>query len=203
MLELHDSAGAVIATNDNWGDSPQKDEISAAGLAPTNSLEAAILITLDPGSYTVILRGQNNSTGIGLVELYDISEVPNTTLRNLSARGLVGTGDDALIGGLIVAGVAPQNVILRAIGPDLASGGVSGSLADPTLELHDGNGVLLQSNDNWRSDQEAEIIATGLAPADDLDAAIVDTLAPGSYTTIVRGAAGSSGIALVESYALF
>ena len=98
-LELEDSSGAVIATNDNWGDSPQKDDISAAGLAPTDSLESAVLITLDPGSYTVILRGKDDSTGIGLVELYDISEVPNTTLRNLSARGFVGTGDDALIGG--------------------------------------------------------------------------------------------------------
>jgi len=202
-LELENSSGAVIAANDNWGDSPQKDDISAAGLAPADSLESAVLVNLDPGSYTVILRGQGDSTGIGLVELYDISEVPNTTLRNLSARGFVGTGDDVLIGGLIVAGIASQNVILRAIGPDLASSGVSGSLANPTLELYDSNGVLLQSNDNWRSDQQAEIIATGVVPADDLDAAIVDTLAPGSYTTIVRGAAGSSGIALVETYALF
>ena len=119
VLELHDSSGAIISTNDNWGDSPQKDDISAAGLAPTDPRESAILTTLDAGTYTVILRGTNNLTGIGLVELYDISGVPNTTLRNLSARGFVGTGDDALIGGLIVAGVASQNVILRAIGPDL------------------------------------------------------------------------------------
>jgi hypothetical protein len=203
VLELENSSGAVIAANDNWGDSLQKDDISAGGLAPADSLESAVLVNLDPGNYTVILRGQGDSTGIGLVELYDISEVPNTTLRNLSARGFVGTGDDVLIGGLIVAGVASQNVILRAIGPDLASSGVSGSLANPTLELYESNGVLLQSNDNWRSDQETEIIATGVVPADDLDAAIVDTLAPGSYTTIVRGAAGSSGIALVETYALF
>jgi outer membrane protein assembly factor BamB len=203
VLELEDSSGAVIATNDNWGDSPEVGDILAAGLAPSDSLESAVLVTLDPGSYTVILHGEDDSTGIGLFELYDISETPNTTLRNLSARGFVGTGDDALIGGLIVTGVASQNVILRAIGPDLASKGVSGSLANPTLELHDGNGILIQSNDNWRSDQEAEIMATGLEPADDLDAAIVDTLAPGSYTAIVRGVGGSSGIALVETYALF
>ena len=152
----------MISTNDNWGDSPQKDEISAAGLAPTDSRESAILVTLDPGTYTVILHGARQFDRNRACELYDISEVPNTTLRNLSARGFVGTGDDALIGGLIIAGIASQNVILRAIGPDLASSGVSGSLANPTLELHDSNGVLLQSNDDWRSDQEAEIIATGL-----------------------------------------
>ena len=203
VLELHDSAGAIIATNDNWDDSPQKDDISAAGLAPTDPRESAILTTLDAGSYTAIVRGANNLTGIGLVELYDISGVPNTTLRNLSARGFVGTGDDALIGGLIVAGVASQRVILRAIGPDLASNGVSGSLANPTLELYDNNGVLLASNDDWRSDQETEIIATGLQPGNDLDAAIVETLAPGNYTMVVHGTDGSSGIALVESYALF
>jgi outer membrane protein assembly factor BamB len=205
VLDLYNSAGALIATNDNWGDSSAKDEIAAVGLAPTDPRESAILPTLNPGSYTAILRGVENSTGIGLLEIYDITGVtgaPISTLPNLSSRGFVGTGDDVLIGGLIVAGVASQNVILRAIGPDLASRGVNGSLMDPVIELHDVNGVLLASNDNWRSDQEAEIIATGLQPADDRDAAIVRTLPPGSYTTIVYGAANSTGVALVETYAL-
>ena len=206
VLDLYNSAGALIATNDNWGDSPAKNEILALGLAPTDSRESAILVTLNPGSYTAIVRGAEDSTGIGLVELYDVTGItgaPISTLPNLSARGLVGTGDDALIGGLIVGGIASQNVILRAIGPDLASSGVSGSLANPTLELHDSNGVLLAYNDDWRSDQEAEIIATGVPPENDLDAAIVSVLPPGSYTAIVHGASNGTGVALVETYALY
>ncbi len=206
VLDLYNSAGALIATNDNWGDSAAKSEISALGLAPTDARESAILVTLSPGSYSAIVRGAGDSTGIGLVELYDVTAVtgaPISTLPNLSARGFVGTGDDALIGGLIVGGIASQNVILRAIGPDLASSGVSGSLANPTLELHDGNGVLLAYNDDWRNDQETEIIATGLQPGSDLDAAIVEMLPPGSYTTVVRGASDATGTALVETYTLY
>jgi len=201
VLELRDNAGAAISTNDNWGDSPQASEISAAGLAPKDSRESAILMTLNPGTYTAIVRGVNNSTGLGLVEIYDLS-APNSTLANLSSRGFVGTGDDVLIGGLIIVGVAPQSVILRAIGPDLASKGIGGSLSDPTLELHDANGAVLAFNDNWRSNQEAEISASGLAPGNDKDAAILRTLPAANYTAIVRGAAGSTGIALVEAYAL-
>jgi outer membrane protein assembly factor BamB len=202
VLELRDSTGAVVATNDNWADDPQSGEISAIGLAPTDPRESAMLVTLNSDTYTVILHGISDSTGIGLVELYDISEAPNATLANLSWRGFVGSGDDALIAGMIVTGIAPQNIIIRAIGPDLASNGVSADLADPSLELHDGNGAVLASNDNWRTDQEAEIIATGLQPASDLDAAIVTALPAGNYTAIVRGTGNSTGVALFESYAL-
>jgi hypothetical protein len=201
VLELHDNAGTVISMNNNWGDSPQATEISAAGLAPNDSRESAILMTLNPGTYTAVVRGVSSSTGVGLVEIYDLS-APNSTLVNLSSRGVVGTGDDVLIGGLIVVGVAPQNVILRAIGPDLAASGIGGSLSDPTLELRDANGAVLAFNDNWRTNQEAEISATGLAPSNDKDAAILRTLPAANYTAIVRGAAGSTGVALVEAYAL-
>ncbi len=155
VLELYDHSGTIIMTNDNWGDSPQKSEIVAAQLAPTNSAESAILSTLDPGSYTVIVRGVSNSTGVGLVELYDISAAQDSTLANLSSRGFVGTGDDVLIGGVIAVGVAPQRVIVRAIGPDLSASGVAGALPDPVLELHDSNGVLIAVNDNWRTDQQS------------------------------------------------
>ncbi len=202
ILELHDSSGNILATNDNWGDSAQATEIQASGVAPTNNKESAILTTLNPGTYTAIVRGVADSTGLGLVDFYDVSAKPNSTLANISSRGVVGTGDGVLIGGFIVLGVAPQRVIVRAIGPDLTNVGVPGALADPVLELHDGNGALLVSNDEWRSSQEAEIVASGLQPQDDHDAAIIRTLPASNYTVIVRGAGNSTGIALVEAYAL-
>lgn len=202
FLELRDSRGTIITTNDDWGKSAQKDAISATGLAPQDARESAILMSLNPGTYTAIVRGVGNTTGLGLVEIYDLSPAPNSTLANLSSRGFVGIGDDALIGGIIVLGVAPQTVILRAIGPDLADSGVAGSLADPTIELHNANGGLLASNDNWRSNQETEILATDVAPHDDRDAAILRALPAGNYTAVVRGAGNSTGVALVEAYAL-
>jgi outer membrane protein assembly factor BamB len=200
MLELYDGTGHLITNNDNWQASPQQAEISGSGVAPNDSHEAAILQTLNPGTYSAILRGTNSSTGIGLVDFYDVSEKPNSTLANISSRGFVGTGDNVLIGGVIVLGVAPQKVVVRAIGPDLTD--VHGALANPVLELHDSDGAVLATNDNWRSDQEAEISASGLAPANDLDAAIVRTLPAAKYTAIVRGSGSSTGVALVEAYAL-
>ncbi len=151
--------------------------------------------------YTAIVRGVNNGTGIGVVEAYDLDRTVDSKLANISTRGFVQTGDNVLIGGFIVVGQDPLQVIVRALGPSL---NVSGKLADPTLELRDGNGVLIRSNDNWRSDQQAEIIATGIPPANDLESAIVETLpANGAlYTAIVRGVNGTTGVAVVEVYAL-
>ena len=133
------------------------------------------------------------------MEAYDLDQTVDSKLANISTRGLVQTGDNVLIGGLIVLGQDPLRVIVRAIGPSLP---VSGALADPTLELRDGNGGLLASNDNWRSDQEAEIIATTVQPPNDLESAIVRNLPPGTYTAIVRGVNNSTGIATVEAYGL-
>jgi hypothetical protein len=133
------------------------------------------------------------------VEAYDLDRTVNSKLANISTRGLVQTGDNVMIGGMIVLGQTPLRVIVRAIGPSLP---VSGALGDPTLELRDGNGALLAANDNWRSDQEAEIIATTIPPSNDLESAIVRNLAPGTYTAIVRGANDTTGIAVVEAYAL-
>lgn len=202
VLELHDKNGALIASNDDWATDPNASEVQAAGLAPSNSHEAALARTLAPDFYTVIVRGANNTTGIGLAEVYDLSQPPTSTVANISSRGFVGTGDDVLIGGIIVTGLAPQSVLFRAIGPDLASAGVANALADPMLELHDVNGTLIASNDSWKSNQQAQIQTTGLAPGDDRDAAILLTLAPGDYTAIVRGSGGTTGVALVEAYAL-
>jgi hypothetical protein len=201
-LELHDATGQVVISNDNWGNGAQANDIRASGVAPTDPRESAILQTLNPGAYTAILRGVNNSTGIGLVDFYDISAKYNSTLADISSRGVVGTGDNALIGGFIVQGVAAQRVIIRAIGPDLAQAGVAGALSDPVLELHDKNGAIVATNDNWSSDHKAEIEATGLAPQDERDAAIVATLPSSNYTAVIRGAANATGVALVEAYAL-
>jgi hypothetical protein len=198
-LELHDDAGTLIAINDNWTDSINRQEIIDSTIPPTNDLESAILGTFDPGAYTAIVSGVSNTTGIALVEAYDLGSGVDSKLANISTRGLVQTGDNVLIGGFILLGPNAQQVIVRAIGPSLP---VAGKLADPTLDLYDANGVLLASNDNWRDTQEAEILATMIPPPDDAEAAIVQTLAPAAYTAIVRGKNGTSGVALVEVYAL-
>ena len=202
-LELHNGAGALISFNDNWGDAPNKQQIIDAHLAPPNAAEPAILATLDPGNYTAIVRGANNTTGVALVEGYDIDAGTSSQLGNISTRGLVQTGDKVMIAGVIVGGSGSQKMIVRALGPTLLSKfGVANALANPTLELRDINGNLIQSNDNWRSTQQAEIIATGLAPPNDAESAIVATLAPSNYTMIVRGVNSTTGVALVEVYRL-
>jgi hypothetical protein len=200
ILELRDSSGGLIRSNDNWR-SDQEAEIIATTIPPSNDLESAIVATLPANNarYTAIVRGANDGTGIGVVEAYDLDGTVDSKLANISTRGLVQTGDNILIGGLIVLGQDPLRVIVRAIGPSLP---VSGALGDPTLELHDGNGALLASNDNWRSDQEAEIIATTVPPTNDLESAIVRNLTPGNYTAIVRGVNNATGVALVEAYGL-
>jgi hypothetical protein len=202
VLELHGPAGFATLTNDNWR-SDQEAEIIATGIPPTNDLESAIVATLpaNGAGYTAIVRGVNNGTGIGLVEAYDLDNTVDSKLANISTRGLVQTGDNVLIAGTIIQGPTTQQVLVRAIGPSLD---LPGKLADPTLELHDGNGALIAANDNWRSDQEAAIIATGIPPTNDLESAIVETLPANgaSYTAIVRGVNGTTGVALVEIYAL-
>jgi hypothetical protein len=200
ILELHGPGKFSTITNDNWR-SDQEAAIIATGIPPSNDLESAIVVSLpaNNSAYTAIVAGVNNGTGIGVVEAYDLDRTVDSKLANISTRGLVQTGDNVLIGGLIVLGQNPLSVIVRAIGPSLP---VSGALPDPTLELHDSNGVVIAFNDNWRSDQEAEIIATGIPPSNDQESAIVRDLSPGSYTAIVRGVNNTTGIAVVEAYDL-
>ena len=199
VLELHDASEAVIKTNDDWQTNTNEQEIVDTGLAPTDPLESALLVTLDPGAYTAIVSGANNGTGIGLVEAYDLDRTTDARLANISTRGFVQTGDNVMIGGFIILGSEDEYVIVRAIGPSLP---LAGTLADPLLELHNADGSILATNDNWRDTQEAEIEATGLAPTNDAESAIVSTLAPGNYTAIVRGAGDTTGVALVEAYGL-
>jgi uncharacterized protein GlcG (DUF336 family) len=201
-LELHDQTGAVIAANDNWKDS-QRNEIEASGIPPTRDEESAIVRTLAPGSYTAMAGGKNGGTGIALVEVYDLSPTSDSTLGNISTRGAVGPQSDVMIGGFIIGGTSGNTrVLVRSVGPSLASAGISNAMADPTLDLRDSNGTLIVANDNWRDGPEAEIEATKLAPSDDREAAIVTTLPSGPYTAIIREKNGGSGIGLFEVYNL-
>jgi hypothetical protein len=218
-LELHDVTGALIASNDNWRHtiiggiitSDQTADIRTSGHAPEDGRESAIIADLPPGNYTAIVRGVNDTTGIALVEVYDLSPEADSTLTNLSTRSFVQTGDNVMIGGFIVEGTQPKKVILRAIGPELGQFGVPNLLSDPTLELYDSTGALIASNDNWMHtiiggiitrDQRAEIQSSGYAPTDPRESAIIADLPPGNYTAIVRGVNNTTGVGLVEAYDL-
>jgi len=194
----------LLLSNDNWRDNAvSAAQLQAGGLAPQSDLESALVTTLSPGSYTAIMNGKNGAMGTGLVEVYDLDSAGDTRLANISTRGLVQTGDDVLIGGFILGGNGNQTqVLVRAIGPSLALFGLGNSLANPSLELRDSNGVLLQSDNDWKDTQQAAIEATGIAPSDDLEAAIVATLPPGAYTAIAAGEGGTRGIGLIEIYNL-
>jgi hypothetical protein len=204
-LELHDGSGTTLATNDNWKTKPdgssQQAEIEATGIPPTNDLESALVTTLpaNNGAYTAILRGKNDTIGIGVVEAYDLDTAVNSKLANISTRGLVETGNDVLIAGFIT-GNGVTRVIIRAIGPTLGNAGVPNPLLDPTLELFNGSGTSMAMNDDWRMTQEAEIEATGIPPTDNRESAIVASLPPGAYTAVVRGKNDTTGIAVVEVY---
>ena len=199
QLELFDSTGALVRANDNWQEAANRQEIIDSTLAPSADLESAVLLTLAPGAYTAVVRGVDGGVGVSLVELYDLDPTAASKLANISTRGSVQTGDNVMIAGTIVAGVESQKVLVRALGPSLP---VGGSLGDPSLELFDGNGVLLAANNNWQDTQRAEIEATTIPPPNDLEAAIVTGLPPAAYTAVVRGVGDSSGVALVEVYAL-
>jgi hypothetical protein len=200
LLDLHDARGATIASNDNWTDSPDHDAIVASGVSPTNPAESAIVATLKPGNTTAVVSGVNGTTGIGLVEIYDMGSTTDTRLVNISTRGFVQTGDNLLIAGVIITGDGPLRILFRALGPSLGGAGISNFLPDPTLELHDRNGTVIDSNNNWRSDHEAEIMATTLPPPSEAESAIVRSLSPGNYTAILRGVGNTTGVALVEAY---
>jgi hypothetical protein len=199
VLQVLDSKGAVVAQNDNWN--VTGEQIASYGLAPNDSREAALVVSLLPGAYSAIVSGQGNSGGVALFELYDLSANFGRA-ANISTRSQVGTGDQVMIGGFIIGGTTGSKVMVRAIGPSLTARGVADALKNPSLDLYDRNGILIGSNDSWRSNQEADIIASTLAPTDDRESAIIATLVPGAYSAIVSGANGSSGVALVEVYAL-
>jgi hypothetical protein len=206
VLELRNSSGGLIASNDNWR-SDQQAEIIATGVAPTNDLESAIVATLpaNNSAYTAIVRGVNNGTGIGLVEAYDLDRSVDSKLANISTRGFAQAGNNVMIGGFILGPdtTGASSIVVRAIGPSLASSGVANPLQDPTLELHNGSGMLIASNDNWMdSSNRQTIIDNGLAPTNDNESALLAIPAPGNYTAIVSGKNNTAGVAVVEVYVL-
>jgi hypothetical protein len=204
VLELHGPAGFNTVTNDNWQDDPvQAALIIASGLAPTEDLESAIDATLIPGSYTAVVRGKEDTSGVGLVEVYDLSQAVLARLANISTRASVDIGSNVVIAGFILGGNSGgDRIVLRGIGPSLGAAGVANALADPTLELRDGNGVLLMANNNWQDEpsQAAELIAAGLTPTSPLESGIAATLPPGLYTALLAGVNNTSGVGLVEIY---
>jgi len=209
-LELHDQSGAIIATNDNWETTQlggiitadQEAAIRASGIPPNDSAEAVLIADLNPGAYTAVVRGADNGTGLGLAEIFDLSQGAPAAISNLSTRGEVQTEADVMIGGFIVGGSETSTVVVRALGPALAAAGVTGVLMDPTLDLRDGNGALVSANDNWADTQQTELEDSGLAPSDAREAAIKQTLPPGGYTATVTGLNGGVGVGLVEIYRL-
>jgi hypothetical protein len=200
-LELRDSSGNLLRANDNWKET-QEQAIRDTMLAPPNDLESAIVASLQPGAYTAIVSGTNNSTGVGLVEVYDLERAPVSKLANISTRGFVGTGDKVMIGGLILVGPDPARILFRAIGPSLVSAGIQQALADPQLDLFDAQGTKIASNNNWKESQQAAIQDTGAAPTDDAESAILADLSPRNYTAVVSGVNGGTGVALIEAYHL-
>jgi hypothetical protein len=200
-LEIHGPAGFSTVSNNNWRDT-QEMEIKATGLAPTNDSEAAVDLTLPPGAYTAIVRGNGTGAGISLVEVYDVNTGASSKLANLSTRAFVGTGDRVVIAGFILGTTGNDRIIIRGLGPSLSAQGVPNTLPDPTLELRNQNGTLLRANNDWADDpiQATEISGAGLAPANGKESAIAATLAPGLYTAILAGVNDSTGVGLVEVY---
>jgi hypothetical protein len=204
VLELRGASGALILSNDNWKDSPQRGQIEGTVFQPSDDRESVIVATLPPATYTVILKGAGNTTGVGLVEVYDNNQAVDSELANISTRGFVLTGNEVMIGGFTLGGTStPTDIAVRALGPSLTSAGLSNVLADPTLELHNADGTIMISNDDWTDDpvSAAQLTAHGLALSDPKESGIFTTLAPpGQFTAIVAGKNGGVGIALVEIY---
>jgi hypothetical protein len=218
-LELHDGSGALIGSNDDWQTtiiggiitSSQVSDIQNSGHAPTAASESAIIADLQPGNYTAVVRGVNNTVGVALVEVYDLSPGTGSSLVNISTRSFVETDEHVMIGGFIVQGSGTKRVIIRAIGPELTQFGIPDALANPILELHNGSGALIATNDDWQttiiggiitSNQVSDIQNSGHAPTAASESAITADLQPGNYTAIVRGVNNTVGVALVEVYDL-
>ena len=193
----HGPNGFVTVTNNNWRDSQEAD-IIATGIPPTNDLESAILATLDPGAYTAILSGSNNGTGTGLVEIYDLSQTVDSKLANISTRAFVSTGSDIVIAGIILGGGSGDDtILLRGIGPSLGASGFTNALSNPALELRNGDGAIVATNDDWQNGPPVS-----LPPSDSLESAIQTTLSPGAYTALLFGVNKGTGIGLIEIYDL-
>jgi PQQ-like domain len=204
VMELHGPGTFATVTNDNWrDDSAQEALILATGIPPTSDLEAAIYATLTPGNYTAIVSGKDSTSGVALIEVFDLSPSAVSKLGNISTRAFVSTGDNILIAGFILgSNNGNDRIIVRGIGPSLTALGVPNALANPTLELHNANGSLLAENNDWQDDtnQAAELSAAGLAPTNNFESGISTSLPPGLYTALLAELSGGTGVGLVEVY---
>ena len=205
VLELHGHDNSLITMNDDWKDT-QRSLIEGTIYQPSDDRESVILITLAPADYTAILSGKNNTTGVGLIEVYDNNSAADSQLANISTRGLVQGGSNVMIGGFILGGggQTTTRVAIRGIGPSLSQFGLTNLLADPTLELHNANGTTLIANDDWTDDlvSAAQLTANGLALKNSKESGIFTSLPAGQFTAILAGKDGGTGIGLVEIYNL-
>lgn len=201
-LQLVDSTGKLVAANDDWMTGGQVQEIIATTLAPDDLKESAIIATFPPGAYTAIVTGQDGPENIALVEVYDLDSLHPPQLLNISTRSHIDTGEGIMIGGMIVSGTDGETLVLRGLGPSLAAGAVTVSdpLPDPVLQLVNSEGTTLSTNNNWQDSQAAEIAGAGLAPSNALEAGILVSLVPGSYTVLLFDARGAAGTGLLEIY---
>ena len=196
------SGQSVLAASDDWGSAANAAAIAGSGFAPSNALESAILATLSPGPYTAVVSGVSGTTGVGIVEVFEVDR-PEAPLANISTRGQVLTEGDVMIGGFVIQGDAPQTVVVRARGPSLVPFGIANALQDPVLQLFSG-ATPIAVNDNWlAAANAASIQASGFAPSNANESAILITLPPGAYTAIVTGAGGTTGVGIVEVFSRF
>jgi hypothetical protein len=202
MTLVNQATNAIIATNDNWTSASNASAITATGLAPTDTRESAILMSLAPGAYTAVVSGVNNGIGVGIVEVFEI-DAPDVPLTNISTRGQVQTGNNVMIGGFVISGSSPQTVLIRARGPSMIPAGVTNAIADPTMTLvNQATNAIIATNDNWgTASNAAAITATGLAPTNAFESAILTTLQPGAYTVVVSGVNNGTGVGIVEVFA--
>ena len=216
-LELRGANGSLIASNDNWKTNDQTHQsqqaaIQATGLAPSDDRESALMAELGPSSYTAIVRGKNDTTGVGLVEVYDVNQTADAKLANISTRGNLETSDSVMIAGVIIgSGNGAAKLLFRVLGPSLAAFGITHPLQDPYVDIRDSNGTRIAFNDDWKVregnviPQQDEIEATGLQPANDPESAVIVTLPVGNYTAIAASfglAEDKTGVAIIEVYNL-
>jgi hypothetical protein len=199
MLQLF-SGPNQIAFNDNWQTAGNQSTLLASGFAPSDSQEAAIYTTLAPGAYTAIVTGVGGTTGVGIIEVFEVDK-PEVPLINISTRGQVLTGNDVMIGGFIIQGSSPQTVVVRARGPSMLANGIANYLANPMLQLFSGPNQIAVNDDWQNAANQADLLASGFAPSEPLEAAILITLNPGAYTAIVTGVGGTTGVGIIEVFA--
>jgi hypothetical protein len=205
VIELHRADGSVLERNDNWRESPQSNQIEGSAFQPSDEREAVILATLQPGAYSAVLSGSGGTTGIGILEIYDSSQEAGSALANISTRGFVQTGDNVMIGGFTLGGSTNNTrIAVRGLGPSLAQFGLNNLLTDPMLELHNADGTVVITNDNWTQDpaSASQLSAYGLGLQDMRESGIFTLLPSGQFTALLKGKNDGVGIGLIEIYNL-